>query len=101
MLSSGPMRFRAISGGVQSYSQRRRGSAPALLERIPDGQDLQLKFIHLSMDMHKMLLRSLNFLTRWIRQGEAKALQGSAPRQSSHGSQSRRRRDDLRRPEDP
>jgi len=72
-----------------------------LRKRIPYSEDLQRKLIHLSMDMHKMLLKSLSiqpqyypcdtrraldtfvfryalcvviFLTRWIRQGEAKTI---------------------------
>jgi hypothetical protein len=76
-----------------------KGELDRLRKRIPYSESLQRKLIQLSMDMHKMLMRSLNietqyrpkslertlntfvfryalcvvlFLTRWIRQGESK-----------------------------
>lgn len=78
-----------------------RGELDRLRKRIPYSEALQRKLIHLSMDIHKVLLRSLNieqrfypktmpcalntfvfryalcvviFLTRWIRHGEAKEI---------------------------
>jgi hypothetical protein len=78
-----------------------RGELDRLRKRIPYNEALQRKLIQLSMDMHKMLLRSLSieaqyhprdirralntfvfryalcvvlFLTRWIRQGESKVI---------------------------
>jgi len=78
-----------------------RSELDRLRKRIPYSENLQRKLIQLSMDMHKMLLRSLNierhyhpkdlrrslntfvfryalcvviFLTRWIRQGETKSI---------------------------
>ncbi|WP_395395636.1 hypothetical protein WBP07_09035 [Novosphingobium sp. BL-8A] len=78
-----------------------RGELDRLRKRVPYSVDLQRKLIHLTMDIHKLLLRSLNidpryhpkglrravdtfvfryalcvviFLTRWIRQGESKTI---------------------------
>ncbi|MBT2188656.1 hypothetical protein [Sphingobium nicotianae] len=98
--------LRANVGNILTLFERcttifEKGDLDRLRKRIPYSGDLQRKLIHLSMDMHKMLLRSLNiqpqfhprdlrraldtfvfryalcvviFLTRWIRQGETKTI---------------------------
>lgn len=98
--------LRASVGNILNLFERcvtifDRGELDRLRKRIPYSEALQRKLIHLSMDIHKVLLRSLNieqryypktmlcalntfvfryalcvviFLTRWIRHGEAKEI---------------------------
>ena len=98
--------LRANVGNILTLFERcvsifEKGELDRLRKRIPYSGDLQRKLIYLSMDMHKMLLRSLSieqhrypkdarraldtfvfryalcvviFLTRWIRQGESKKI---------------------------